>query len=245
MDLFATIKQDAVAFLHTTANALKAQFAMNLAQAGHAVTADDHVSALVSTAVSASAATNKPAGAGVAPNYADHALATFQTSMTAAMLQFAAAHLPAKFQHDLAAGADVVNNVLDAVEGAAPLNLRQDAQDVTKVAADLVSIVPGAAPVVAVIEPVVLAAESLLPGSDEPAALPEPSDTPGAVTETPEKPEPPTPAAPAAPVNPLVEAAEGLVATGVEAAGVPAEFAEGVAQVVEAGFADLASAVGL
>ena len=122
---FTEIRTDALAALHTVANALHGQFAAALAQAGHAVTDADHLSTLIGEAVKASAATGKPVGANTAPNYADHALATFTTSLTVALLEFGQKHLPAKFQPvlDEAAndiGAGIESGAAEAATDTAP-----------------------------------------------------------------------------------------------------------------------------
>lgn len=101
MSFFDEIKADALAMLQATANALHAQFARTLAQAGHDVTEDDPVEKLVACATCAGSVANAPATSApvaIAPNYADAALATFNQSMTAALIGFAQQHLPEKFQ---------------------------------------------------------------------------------------------------------------------------------------------------
>lgn len=120
MAFLDALKQDALSVLHATANALHAQLANTLAQAGHAVSEDDHVDTLVASArAAATGAASAPAASRTAPNYADAALATFTHSMTAALIQFAQQHLPAKFQGVAAEAAPVVEQVADAAEDAA------------------------------------------------------------------------------------------------------------------------------
>lgn len=148
MSFLDSIKQSALEVLHGTVNALHAQFAASLAQAGHPVTAEAHVDTLVQTAVKA----GNGSGNGVAPNYADHALATFSTSMTAALLQFAQAHLPAKFQ---GAAEEAASTATAAIEGK-HMNLGDIAETALKIGADVAAaVVPGAAPIVAIAEPLV------------------------------------------------------------------------------------------
>ena len=125
MTEIAEIKSDALNILHTTANALHAQLAALLAQAGHFVSDGDHLSTLIGVAVKASAATGAPVGSNTAPNYADHALATFTTSLTAALLEFGQKHLPAKFQP---LAAEAVNDIGVGIEaGAAQAAASDDA----------------------------------------------------------------------------------------------------------------------
>ena len=120
MSFLDTLKQDALAVFHATANALHAQLANTLSQAGHPVTEADHVDTLVQTAANAATGAASAAQAStVAPNYADAALATFTQAMTAAAVQFAQAHLPAKFQ---GVAADVAQVATDVVSGAKSLD---------------------------------------------------------------------------------------------------------------------------
>lgn len=115
MSFLDSLKSGALDALHSTSNALHAQLAAALMLAGHNVTPDDHVDTLVQTATQAGAAT-QAAAAGqpgtVAPNYADFALATFTHSMTAALVSFAQAHLPTKFQPIVADVIDTASDVL-------------------------------------------------------------------------------------------------------------------------------------
>lgn len=167
MSFLDALKDSALNVLTTTVNALHAQFANTLIQAGHDVSTDAHVDTLMQTALSAAQSTGKPQGAGAAPNYADHALATFSQGMGQAMSVFAHAFLPAKFQPIADAAASVV-----------------DTGKVT--ASDIVSTVVTAAetlapaPIAAVVGTVASVAESVLegapvdaaPSSTEPAAAP-------------------------------------------------------------------------
>lgn len=134
MSFLDTLKQDALAVFHATANALHAQLANTLSQAGHPVTEADHVDTLVQTAVNASTGSANAAQASTtAPNYADAALATFTQAMTAAAVQFAQAHLPAKFQ---GVAADVAQVATDVVSGAKSLDdVKQAAETVAAPAA--------------------------------------------------------------------------------------------------------------
>jgi hypothetical protein len=156
MSFLDSIKQSALDVLHATANALHAQFASTLAQAGHPVTADDHVDTLVQTAVQAAAATGTPQAAGVAPNYADHALASFSTSMTAALLQFAQQHLPSKFLGIAQTASDVVTSVASGSATAASI----EHTVLEGAAAAASALIPGAAPIAAIVAPMVEAAIS-------------------------------------------------------------------------------------
>ena len=130
MSFLDALKDSALNVLTTTVNALHAQFANTLIQAGHDVSTDAHVDTLMQTALSVAQSTGKPQGAGAAPNYADHALATFSQGMGQAMSVFAHAFLPAKFQPiaDAAAAAandgkvtigDVVGTVANVAEAVA------------------------------------------------------------------------------------------------------------------------------
>lgn len=109
MSFLDALKDSALNVLHTTVNALHAQFANTLIQAGHDVSLDAHADTLVQVALGAAQSTGKPQGAGAAPNYADHALATFSQGMGAALSTFAHAFLPEKFQPIADAAANVVN----------------------------------------------------------------------------------------------------------------------------------------
>lgn len=120
MSFLDSLKQDALAVLHATTLALHAQLANTLSQAGHAVTEEDHVDTLVSAArAAATGAANATIASNTAPNYADAALATFTHSMTAALIQFAQQHLPAKFQGVAQEAASIVEPIVDATEDAA------------------------------------------------------------------------------------------------------------------------------
>jgi hypothetical protein len=151
MSFLDSLKQDALAVLHATANALHAQLANTLAQAGHAVSEADHVDTLVGVArAAATGAARAVAASTIAPNYADAALATFNQSMTAALIQFAQQHLPAKFQGVAEDAAQAVADVTSAQPSIAGI-----ADDVLKVTAAAVSVaIPDAAPIAAVVEPI-------------------------------------------------------------------------------------------
>jgi hypothetical protein len=165
MSFLDEIKQRALDVLHATTNAIHAQFAASLMQAGHDVTPDDHVDTLVNTALTASAATGKPTGT-VAPNYADHALATFSTSMTSALMQFASTFLPAKFQPAADAAQAAVSNAL--ADGKVTAGEAVDAA--LKVGAAVATAVsPAAAAAVALATPIV---ESLAEGGASSTAAP-------------------------------------------------------------------------
>jgi hypothetical protein len=147
MSFLDSLKLSAESILTATSNALHAQLANTLSQAGHPVSEDDHVDTLVSTALGAAVATNVPAATAQAPNYADHALATFSTSMTAAMIQFAQAFLPAKFQGVAAAATSAAATVVNDVKSG---NVAAIVNDVAGVASSVVAAVaPEAAPLVA------------------------------------------------------------------------------------------------
>lgn len=150
MSFLDSLKQDALAVLHATANALHAQLANTLAQAGHAVTEADHVDTLVNAArAAATGAASAVAASTIAPNYADAALATFNQSMTAALIQFAQQHLPAKFQ---GVAADAAQTVADATAGKSTVATLVD--DGLKIAdAALSAAMPSAAPIAAIVEP--------------------------------------------------------------------------------------------
>lgn len=145
MSFLDSLKQDALAVLHATANALHAQLANTLSQAGHPVTEDDHVDTLVQSAqAAATGAAGAPQASTTAPNYADHALATFNQSMTAALIQFAQQHLPAKFQGVAADAVQAASNVL--ADG--KVTAGEAASAVANVgAAVAAAVVPGAAPI--------------------------------------------------------------------------------------------------
>lgn len=159
MSFFDSLKQSALDVLHATVNALHAQFAASLAQAGHPVTPDDHTDTLVQSAANASA---KP---GSAPTYADHALATFTTGVTQAMLQFAQQHMPAKFQAATADAVTAATSVANDVAASKPVDVSSVADTATKVAAGVLSVaVPGAAPIVALAEPLIESIEHAFEG---------------------------------------------------------------------------------
>lgn len=168
MAFLDALKQDALAVLHSTANALHAQLANTLAQAGHAVSEADHVDTLVSAARGAATGfASASAAATTAPNYADAALATFSQSMTAALIQFAQQHLPAKFQ---GVAETAVTVVADAV--ASKPTTAELVGDGLKIAEAIVSAeIPAAAPIAAVVEPLI---EGLV-AQEEPAAPEAPS----------------------------------------------------------------------
>jgi hypothetical protein len=169
MSFLDSIKQDALAALHATVNALHATFANSLAQAGHNVSPDDHVDTLMQTAVAASAATGKPAGTAV-PNYADHALASFTTSMTGALLAFAQAHLPSKFQGAAAAAAPAIGDAVNAATAGQPVNTGALVDTGLQVAAGVAAAaIPGAAPIVAAAAPLVEGIVHALEGGQKPA----------------------------------------------------------------------------
>jgi hypothetical protein len=167
MSFLDSLKQDALAVLHATANALHAQLANTLSQAGHAVTEADHVDTLVNTArAAATGAASAVASSTIAPNYADAALATFNQSMTAALIQFAQQHLPAKFQ---GVAADAAQTVADTTAGKSTVVTLVD--DGLKIAgATLSAVIPGAAPIAAIVEP--LAEEVVAAIAPSPATVP-------------------------------------------------------------------------
>lgn len=177
MSFLDSLKQDALVVLHATTNALHAQLANALAQAGHPVSEADHVDTLVASARSAATgAASAAAASTTAPNYADAALATFTHSMTAALIQFAQQHLPAKFQ---GVAADAAQTVADATTGKPPV--AAVAEGVLKVTAAAASVaVPSAAPFIAIAEPLVeevvagfaASAEAAAQASSEPVQAP-------------------------------------------------------------------------
>lgn len=169
MSFLDALKQDALAVLHATANALHAQLANTLAQAGHGVTENDHVDTLVAAARgAATGAASAPIASTVAPNYADAALATFSQSMTAALVQFAQQHLPAKFQGVAAVAASVAEDATASKPIAATI-----IDDGLKLAEVVLSAtIPGAAPIAAVVEPLVEeAVNAALPAEQSPAPI--------------------------------------------------------------------------
>jgi len=152
MSFLDTLKLDALAVFHATANALHAQFANTLSQAGHPVTEADHVDTLVQTATNAATgAAAAPQASTVAPNYADAALATFTQGLTAAAVQFAQAHLPAKFQ---GVAADAVSTA-DAVLSDGKVTTGEAVSAAAGVAASVAAAVaPQAAPIIGAAEAV-------------------------------------------------------------------------------------------
>lgn len=151
MSFLDAFKDSALNVYHATLDALHATFANTLIQAGHAVTPTDHADVLVASALSVAAAVGKPQASSAAPNYADHALVAFNQGTTRAMLQFAANFLPAKLAPVAQAVAAVVADPAHAVAGLA------SAAEAVGVAA-LEAAVPGAAPFVEALSPVVDAA---------------------------------------------------------------------------------------
>lgn len=147
MSILDTLRQDALDALHATVNSLHSDFAAKLVAAGHDVSADDHTDKLVAAASTAAAQPGQP------PTYADAALASFSLSMTHALLAFATQHLPAKFQPILAAAEPGVDQLaLDLGENK-PVEKSSLIDDVVKVAETAASVlIPGAAPVVALVE---------------------------------------------------------------------------------------------
>ena len=146
MSFLDSLKQDALAVLHATANALHAQLANTLSQAGHPVSEADHVDTLVQTAqAAATGAAGAPVASTTAPNYADAALATFNQSMTAALIQFAQQHLPAKFQ---GVATDAVQSVSNMVADG-KVTAAEAASTAANIAASAVAVTaPQAAPIV-------------------------------------------------------------------------------------------------
>lgn len=170
MSFLDTLKQDALAIFQATANALHAQLANTLSQAGHPVTEADHVDTLVQTAVNASTgAANAAQAVTTAPNYADAALATFSTAMTSAAVQFAQAHLPAKFQ---GVAADAVGAVSNVVAGGTP-SVATAVSAAAGIAASVgEALAPQAAPLISAAEAIVeqfAHAGDAAPSSSEPA----------------------------------------------------------------------------
>lgn len=170
MSFLDSLKQDALAVLHATANALHAQLANTLAQAGHAVSEADHVDTLVGVArAAATGAASAVAASTTAPNYADAALATFNQSMTAALIQFAQQHLPAKFQ---GVAGDAAAAIADATGSKPAVETLID--DGLKLAqAGLSAAVPDAAPIAAIVEPLAqeVADAVLAPKTQAPAPI--------------------------------------------------------------------------
>ena len=156
MSFLDTLKAGALDALHSTANALHAQLAAALMLAGHDVTPDDHIDTLTQVAAQAGnagkvTATGATPGT-IAPNYADFALATFSHSMTAALVQFAQAHLPEKFQPVAAQAVDTVADAL--ADGKVTTGEALDAA--VKIGAAAASAAsPTGAAIVAVAEPLV------------------------------------------------------------------------------------------
>jgi hypothetical protein len=177
MSFLDSLKQDALAVFHATANALHAQLANGLAQAGHSVSEDDHVDTLVQTAAAASTNSGAPAAVAstTAPNYADNLLATFVQSMTAASVAFAQAHLPAKFQGVASDAAQAVTSVL--ADG--KVTAGEAVSAAANVAAAAVSAVaPGAAPVAAIVSNIVDAVASGASSASDVAATVEQTAVP-------------------------------------------------------------------
>jgi len=85
------IKPDALADLHAGAEVELNVLTTKLAAAG----AEVNRGASEQAAIAAAQAQGNNGGV---PNYADHALAAYQTGMAALLIAFARAHLPAKFQ---------------------------------------------------------------------------------------------------------------------------------------------------
>lgn len=79
--------------LHDAANTLHHSLATSLQVAGVNASTDDPAEVLIAKAKAAGQASPT-----VAPNSADIALASFNIGLTAAMLRFAQAHLPARYQ---------------------------------------------------------------------------------------------------------------------------------------------------
>ena len=102
------VKPDALLALHGSAEALHANLVGALTDAGHALPEDPKPTETVAVAIGAGAATSTSP-----PNYADHALAAYQTGLATAMLAFARAHMPAKFQPAAELAARAVDEVLD------------------------------------------------------------------------------------------------------------------------------------
>lgn len=160
MSFLDSIKQSALDLLHATSNALHAQFANSLAQAGHPVSESDHVDTLMSTAQAAGTASLT-----TAPNYADHAVATFTSGMTAAMLNFAQHFLPTKFQGAAAAAAQAAAGVANDVAASKPVDVASVADTITKVAAGALAVaIPGVAPIAAAAEPLIEGIEHAFEG---------------------------------------------------------------------------------
>lgn len=99
---------DALLALHGSAEALHANLVGALTDAGHVLDADPKPYDTVAVALDAGTA-----APGVPPNYADHALAAYQTGLATAMLAFARAHLPVKFQPAAELAARAVDEALD------------------------------------------------------------------------------------------------------------------------------------
>lgn len=151
MSLIETLRQDALGVLHTTVNALHAQLANTLAQAGHAVSEADHVDTLVGVArAAATGAASAVVASTTAPNYADAALATFGQSMTVALVQFAQQHLPAKFQSGAAGGAAAAG---DDATGSEPVGATTIDDGVKLARIAISAAIPEAAPIAAVVAP--------------------------------------------------------------------------------------------
>jgi hypothetical protein len=151
----------ALDILHSTVNALRADFAGKLRAAGHDVDADAHVDTLVASATAAAAGSGQP------PTYADAALASFSLSMTHALLQFASAHLPPQFQPIAQDAAPAIEQTaLDLAEHK-PIDKSDLLGTVLHVAETAASVlIPGAAPVVALAGAAIEAVEHGTSASD-------------------------------------------------------------------------------
>lgn len=96
-----------------TVEGLLTQLAAALQLAGHNVSADDHVDVLRGVALEAAAVTGKTVPPGTAPNYADHALALFDTSIAGVLMEFAKQYLPERFKPLADHVAHVVDTTLE------------------------------------------------------------------------------------------------------------------------------------
>lgn len=103
------VKPDTLLALHGSAEALHANLVKSLnAAEGVAIDPEQPADFVVGVAQQLG-----NTGTGYAPNYADHALAAYQTGLATAMLAFARAHLPAKFQPAAELAALAVDEALD------------------------------------------------------------------------------------------------------------------------------------
>lgn len=107
-DTTIEVKPDALLALQGSAEALHANLVGALTDAGHVLPEDPKPAETVAVAIDAGAATST-----APPNYADHALAVYQTGMATAMMAFARAHLPAKFQPAAELAARALDEALD------------------------------------------------------------------------------------------------------------------------------------